>query len=461
MLPLQLIISGWMILILIMSLVKIKYGVALFLLYMILVPAVMISIGDRVWGANVVNTAFLLSYIVYFIRNKRSVDWKPFIPFVVYFVMTLLIMPFQTGMPLFEMFDQWRKDVMMYLFLPFVMWNVMRDDPSSVKLFRNMVLGGVVVALAYGLYLTTMPGENPYQMIMLLISGVGAEVDWFSYYGAFDSGRLFGRISSVFQHPMQFALFLGLSSLYLFGVRHKVSRKFFSVLMLGLIVMSLICGVRSVLGGLAVAVAYYLVVGRNAKVFGALLVLGFVGILIVLQIPELSVYLGSIVDINNSSGAVSGSSIDMRLDQLYGAVEEAEANPFWGLGYSWTTYYQSLYGNHPECLAFESLLYVIICNFGISGFIIWGVLGILIVWNNFRFNLKEKVVVDALFVFYIAYSAITGEYGYMKLFLIFYVLLLGEKFEDDAEEETKKEALEAEAKKNLDDQEAPKIEGEQ
>ena len=461
MLLLQLIVSGWMFLILIMSLVKIKYGVALFLVYMILVPAVMITIGDRVWGANVVNTAFLLSYIVYFIRNKRTVEWRPFIPFVVYFVMTLLIMPFQTGMPMIEMFDQWRKDVMMYLFLPFVMWNVMKDDPSSVKLFRNSVLVGVAVAVAYGLYLTTMPGENPYQMIMLLISGVGAEVDWYSYYGAFDSGRLFGRISSVFQHPMQFALFLGLSSIYLFGVRHKVSKKVFSVLMLGIIVMSLICGVRSVLGGLVVAVAYYLLVGRNAKVFGALLVLAFVGLLIVLQIPELSVYLGSIVDVNNATGAVSGSSIDMRLDQLYGAAEEAESNPIWGLGYSWTTYYQTLYGNHPVCLAFESLLYVIICNFGMAGFVIWGVLGILIAWNNFRFDLKEKVVVDALFVFYIAYSAITGEYGYMKLFLIFYVLLLGEIFEDEAEEEAKKEALEAEAKKDLDDQETPKIEGKQ
>lgn len=435
MLPLQLIISGWMIVILIMSLVKIKYGVALFLVYMILVPAVMITIGDKMWGANVVNTAFLLSYAVYFIRNKRSIELKPFIPFIVYFVMTLIVMPFQTGMPAIEMFNQWRKDVMMYLFLPFVMWNVMKDDPTSVRLFRNSVLFGMVVAVGYGLFLTTMPGQNPYQMVMLLLSGIGGDVDWYSYYGAFGSGRLFGRISSVFQHPMQFALFLGLSIVYVFGVRNKISKKFFMVIMSGLVVMSMICGVRSVLGGLAVATAYYLVVGRNAKVFGALLIFGSIAIVVISQIPELSVYLGSIADINNKTGAVSGSSVEMRLDQLYGAVEEAEANPIWGLGYSWTTYYQSLYGNHPICFAFESLLYVIICNFGIAGFVIWGTLAMLIIWNNFRFNLKEKVVVDALFVFYVAYSAITGEYGYMKLFLIFYVLLLGETFEDDAEDE--------------------------
>lgn len=456
MLPLQLIVSGWMVLILIMSLAKIKYGVALFLAYMILVPVVMITIGDRMWGANVVNTAFLLSYFVYFIRNKRKVDIKPFIPFIVYFMMTLLVMPLQTGMPMVEMFDQWRKDLMLYLFLPFVMWNVMKDDPSSVKLFRNSVLVGIVVAVAYGLFLTTMPGENPYQMLMLLMSGVGGDVNWYSYYGAFDSGRLFGRISSVFQHPMQFAFFLGLALIYVFGVREKLSKAFFSIVMLALVIMSMICGVRSVLGGLAVALAYYLVVGRNAKVFGSILVFGFVAILIVSQIPELSAYLGSIADFNNTKGAVAGSSVEMRMDQLYGAVEEVHANPVWGLGYSWTTYYQSLFGDHPVCLAFESLLYVIICNFGISGFFIWGILAILIIWNNFRFNLKEKVVVDALFVFYVAYSGITGEYGYMKLFLIFYILLLGESFEDKAEDT--EDSADEESEK-FEDDDVRKIEG--
>lgn len=443
MLFLQLFISGWMGLILLMSFVKIKYGVALFLAYIVLVPAVMITIGDKVWGANVVNTAFLLSYVVYVIRNKKAVEFKPFIPFVVYFILTLLVMPFQTGMPLDAMFEQWRKDIMLYLFLPFVMWNVMKDDSTAIKLFRKAVLISIVIAVAYGLFLTTMPGENPYQMAMLLLSGIGGDVDWYSYYGAFDSGRLFGRISSVFQHPMQFALFLGLSIIYVFALRNRISKKSFSILMLGLLIMAMICGVRSVLGGLAVAMAYYLIMGRNAKVFAAIVVFGFAAIVVISQIPELSVYLGSIADINNTKGAVSGSSVEMRMDQLYGAIEEVESNPVWGLGYSWTTYYQSLYGDHPVCLAFESLLYVIVCNFGISGFFIWGVLACMIIWNNFRFELKEKVAVDALFVFYVAYSGITGEYGYMKLFLIFYILLLGESLldneEDDDQEKKKSE----------------------
>ena len=77
----------------------------------------------------------------------------------------------------------------------------------------------------------------------------------------------------------------------------------------------------------------------------------------------------------------------------------------------------------------------------------------LIIWNNFKFDLKEKVVVDALFVFYVAYSAITGEYGYMKLFLIFYVLLLGETFEDNAETEESDNEDEPDCLEQVEDEE--------
>ena len=58
---LQYFISFWLILILLLSFVKLKVGVSLFLLYMICVPFVMINIGDKTLGVNVINTTFLVS----------------------------------------------------------------------------------------------------------------------------------------------------------------------------------------------------------------------------------------------------------------------------------------------------------------------------------------------------------------------------------------------------------------
>lgn len=46
-------------------------------------------------------------------------------------------------------------------------------------------------------------------------------------------------------------------------------------------------------------------------------------------------------------------------------------------------------------------------------------------------QLSENVLFDCLMVFYISYSCITGEYGYMKYFLIFYILMLCNQLESE------------------------------
>ena len=446
---LQYFISFWLILILLLSFVKLKVGVSLFLLYMICVPFVMINIGDKTLGVNVINTTFLVSYLLHVYLKNEKIDWQPFVPFIAYYLLALVVIPLQSGMPLIDMFDQWRKDVMMYTFLPFVMWNVMKNDHSSIKLFKNTILLGIVIAVAYGLFLTTQGGNNPYQMIMLIISGGnGNDVDWAAYYSAFGSGRIFGRISSIFQHPMQFALFLGFSSIYVFFIRKYFKKPVFVVLVAAIGFMAVACGVRSVLGGLVVTTVYYFLKERNLRMAAYIVFFGIFFYLVVSQIPMMSAYLGSVADINNSSGAISGgSSIGSRIDQFYGAIDEMKNDPYLGLGYGWTDYYQRLYGNHPVCYAFESLLMVIICNYGAYGFVLWGILICGVLQNNTKMNFKETSLVNALFVFYVSYSCITGDYGYVKFFLIFYVLMLGESLTNDSEDECDDSEGEAEKEK--------------
>ena len=99
------------------------------------------------------------------------------------------------------------------------------------------------------------------------------------------------------------------------------------------------CGVRSVLGGLVVAVAYFFLMSKDYKMMIGVIVVALVVYFIADSIPELSKYLGSMADINNTKGDVSGSSVDMRLNQLEGAIKEGNKNPLFGLGYGWTGYY--------------------------------------------------------------------------------------------------------------------------
>lgn len=417
--------SIWLILVLLMSFYRLKWGLVLFLAYMVLVPEVRFQLGSFRLGQNLFTTVFLLSFVLYASRTHMRIHWRPLIPFLIFFGVWLVMMPFQP-IPAGWMINMWRVNAMGTLILPFVMYNVMVEDPSSIRLFRNTMLVCVVIAIGYGLVLTRMGGENPYQLLCSFVFTTDQPgQDMESYYAAEGGGRLFGRISSVYRHPMGFALFIGLSLIYIYSLQKYLGRWRFLLLFIAIAVMTIACGVRSVLGGLVVALAFYLFVRRSFKLLVAVCALYFIGAIVFKQMPEVASYVGSIADIHNKQQAVSGSSIDLRLEQLEGALKEASKSPIWGLGYEWTSYYKSIRGDHPICLAFESLVYVAVCNGALVGCLLWIYLIIAVMVNNVRLT-NDSALLNAALVFWIAYACITGEYSYMKTFLIFYVLMLGE-----------------------------------
>ena len=443
------IFSIWLILIIFLSLFKLKWGVALFLAYMILVPVVQFRLGGLRLGANYFNLLFFICFCFYARLKNIKLHWQPLVPFFIFFLVWLIIMPLHS-IPTDWMLNRWVRNAMNMLILPFVMYNVMANDPSSIRLFRNTMLVCIVIAIGYGLAQTQTPGENPYQMLCFSIFDMGDErfdMEYFEHYYSVEgnTGRLFGRLTSVYTHPMGFALFIGLSLVYVYYLRAKLKKIPVFILLLAIAVMAVICGVRSVIGGLVVAVAFYLFVKRNYKMFIAIMVVGAVVYVLMEQIPELNTYLSSISDVTSGKRHdVGGSSIEMRLDQLRGALNEASKSPVIGLGYEWTSYYQSIHGPHPVCLAFESLIYVAVCNGAMVGCLLWIYLIIAVMVNNKRLS-SDSALLNTALVFWIAYACITGEYGYMKTFLIFYILMLGEQLLQSRDEQENNTIAEASA----------------
>lgn len=410
-------------LILILCFCNIRWGAACFLAYSILVPLSDITVGGLHFGENLVKTILLLSLLYDFkLRHHYKLSWKFFIPFFFYYLTELAIIPFQDETPTGWMYNNWRVSFMGTMFGAFVIYNVLKTYPKSLKLFRYSAIFSIIVAGVYGLFLTTTGGINPYIFDIVVSTGsVSDAQDLMGYFSADD--RMFGRISSVFMHPMSFGLFIGLAFIYVFAIRSKIKKWLFIALLLILSLDALFCGVRSCIGGLVVAVAYYLIFSRNIKIGLAVLFVGIIGYNIISTMPELSDYLGSIADIHNTQSNVRGSSIDMRLEQLNGCFKEIQRSPILGKGFGWVSYYKANFGDHPVILAFESLIFVVLCNNGILGLFIWAILIYLVLRSNHRLKLKDKYVVDSLLVFYITYSCITGEYGYMKYFLLFYICM--------------------------------------
>lgn len=422
----ELIQGLWVGLILVLLVCRFKIGLALYMAYILLVPFMNINIAGVSLRWNLVNIFVFLVAIWEFKYKRRNfkINVTPLIPFLLYFGVSLVMMPFQDDTPIDVQFNFWRASIMQCMILPFALWNYMRLDKYSIVFFRNIVFTCIIIAVLYGLFLTTTPGLNPY--ILLMSSANGSEFNE-EYALALDQGRLWGRISSVFLHPMIFGLFLGLAMVYTFFNRKKMNKYVFAALFLVIVIDSVVCGVRSVLGGITVAIAVYFLQGRNFKIMFAFTILAVIGYFVISGIPDLSSYIGSITDIHNKNQAVSGSSVEMRLAQLEGCFNEIRNCFLQGKGFGWTDYYTKLHdGNHPIILAFESLIYVILCNSGFIGVVLWGVIILKIMRYNMRFQRETSALLDSLLVFYIAYSCITGEYGYMRFFIIFYVLMLGE-----------------------------------
>ena len=442
----QILQTLWVIFIVIMLFWRFRIGVAAYLAYIFLVPYMKITIGglSELGGFtlqwNIIN---ILTLVAFFLHRQATYnedfeyDWRPMLPFALYFGVSLLLMPFQDGVPIGSAFSMWRVQAMKYLILPFVIWNDVRTDYNSLKLYRNVTIACIWIAVLYGLYLTTMPGINPY---MITISAANGE-QFNLAYAAGNSGmgdntdlnedRLFGRISSVFNHPMTFGLFLGFSLFYLYRNKENINKWLLYGLTLFIITDIIVCGVRSVFGATIIAIMFLLIQTRSFKLFFSLAAGVCLLWTLVTYIPSLNNYLGSVFDSDSSN--VGGSSLQMRLSQLDGCFQEIQNTIIEGKGYGWTGYYISHYDEHPTMLHFESLILVILCNSGIIGMILWLTFGIIIMRYNNWSERSIATLLNSLLVFYIAYACITGEYGYMQYFILFYILMLGEDLYQDEE----------------------------
>ena len=409
----------WVALIILMFFIKLRTGICLYVAYMILVPYMNINVGINLqW--NMVNTLLLVAFLISFKKRKKSnFSFKPFIPFLFLFLAQLLEMPFQSDVPLDFAFNSFRLNLMTYMILPFVIWNSAEDAKLCVQL-KNTVVVSICIAFGYGLFLTTIAGQNPYQMLIMAANGE----EWNEHYAAIGGGRIFGRISSVFGHPMTYGLFLGMSLVYIYGIRDYFNKYVWMVLQFGIIAAIFLCGIRSPIGALFVTVLVFLFLNHKIKLMIQVGMVGCLGYAIISSIPDLNSYVESIFSDDKSE--VAGSSMEMRMSQMEGCLIEIKNNPLFGKGYGWTGYYEQNFGDHPIMLAFESLAYVVLCNSGFVGVIIW-IVFIAMYLKKAKLFLKNKDLFNSaitLMVYYVAYSMITGEYGYMKFLVLFYTFIL-------------------------------------
>lgn len=410
--------------VLVLMVVRLEWGMALFVIYSFCLPVKSIIIGPLSLPYNL----FFIAMFLAAMRLKTGKSWKqrtkPLTPFIWLYMALLLLMPFAgSNQPIVNQFRWWVSDLLPSLAVPFAIWNLYLVDRNRLRVIIWALFMAIVIAIGYGLFVASLGGANPY--LSLLLPMVGSE---FNEYYAFerDDGRLFGRVSSVFVHPMTFGLFTSLSFWFVFYYFHPADNRkkvvCMSFFLLPITIMTLVSGVRSTIVGVLIGLIIYVYMNKPGAQLKTALLLLFVGLVIMNVNEKLGDY---VLSIFNSGAAkdVSGSSLGLRLKQLYGCFNIIESNMLLGMGYRWNNFYQNVYGDHPQVLAFESLLFVVLCSWGIIGVVIWTMFSAKVVTLLRKEFGARSIPIITLFFIYIGYSLVTGEYFYMQYFVIFYILM--------------------------------------
>lgn len=431
---LQIILSIFSILIITLIFVRPQKGILLYLIYFFLAPHLII--GSVVLGTRTEAILFLMAFLMTTYKKTPSVVYRQLKPFILFFALQTMLIPFSFD-PEFS-FNTWCVSASQLIFVVFLGALIYIDkNRFGTNIITNIFFIMFLIIIGYGLFLTTMPGLNPYQMLLQPIFGgsfneaYAAGQSGNSSLTTLADGRLFGRISSLFSDPQKYALALGLFFIFLFLYIKK--KLFLVILLLASGIAIVTSGVRTPIAALGITGLFMLLYYRKYKYFVySLFIVSILFYIVPLISSDAAEYIASIANSNDSN--TNGSSLDMRISQLEACFNIIKQNPFFGNGIGWTSWYLEKHvGGHPQALYFESLLFSVMCNMGIIGIVIWCIFAISYI-RTVSYYVSEKpkrTILYSLFVFYLAYTGITGDYGYLILMAIFYVIIMGYSYSKD------------------------------
>ena len=424
-------ISFCSLLILVLCAVKPKYGLPLYIVYSLFFPY--LQIGNLALVGRVAALLFLIFFFLNYRNKIKNVDYSPFKPFFFLYIAQFFLLFIQDPTYFPIGFDRWNTYVLTTITYALLIYTDVQTNYRGIIVYNNALLISSLIIILYGLFLTSIPGINPYQILISPLFGCEFNEAYAlgdSYLSSSTSsladGRLFGRISSVFSHPMLYGLNLGFFFVVVTYVLYE--RKKYRLLVLFeicLIAAVVTCGVRSAIAALVLT----LIVGILNLKRTRLVIMSILAFLLVINIlpmvsPAVNEYLLSMFD--SSGNVVQGSSLKMRYNQFIGCFGVIQDCLFTGKGFEWTSDYLSKHEIHPVLLNFESLIFMIICNSGLLGLVIWGIF----ICMFFKFSRKiknknQQTAILCLFTYYIMYSLITGDYYYLKYFMLYYAVLVG------------------------------------
>jgi hypothetical protein len=314
------------------------------------------------------------------------------------------------------------------LLIPIMLWQICKKE-SDTYYFAKVILVCFILMGVYGIFCYT----TELNLYVTVLSVLFRKDDNNAVFAGTERAGLVGRIQSTTFHPMLWSVLL-IMVLYTSFIFFKNKKKSILIGFVPLTLFNLfVCGVRS--GIIALFAGSLLLFSRTSTKF-KLIVFSSLMILLLMGIDtsifgKYQDYVESIVYLGNSEKNIGGSSLNMRLSQLGGAIDLWEkGGVLFGNGFGWCDNYYGKKGDHPVLFGFESIIFKVIIDSGFIGILIWTWL----FYSMYRLNntycnsedekyKKDYIIINCLIVSYIVFTVVTGIFG-LNFFLIFVVLAI-------------------------------------
>ena len=283
-----------------------------------------------------------------------------------------------------------------------------------------------IIACSYGI-LTYVIGYNPYGMML-----EAGEAGMSAY-------TLRGRVtSSTFVSTNAFGYFLVIALPFLTYLKDRpevgknektIKLAFFLVL-----VSIVLCKKRAaMIAGIAFLIMYALSMNykKALRVIVSTISICVLFAILLNTIPSLfgfRDYLKSVLFFWNDSAIKGiersqlGSSMALRLRQVTYPFIEVKDNYLFGHGYSWCGWYLSQNKLHPVLFGFETIIALSICELGVLGPVVYGVL-FAIAYKYMHVNEKNKINYPLLYTCTYAIDTVATGLNYLFLFLVITVII--------------------------------------
>lgn len=294
---------------------------------------------------------------------------KTIILFFIFFFLTLLLSDYT------DLKYQSFSTLKLFLtdYLPAVLAYFIINDKYDISLFAKVLSVSIIISCIYA-FVTIIIGTNPYNLLINIL-----------YKEDFNLNNVLldGGTAGTFAHPNGFGFFIPIAfSFFVIILSYDKSKLYYLVLLL-LLIGAIGCQKRTCFISLFIYFAF--IVGfsniqKKIKYISYALFVGVIFLLIIISLPKsnrvsriletsLSFWDDKIAERNN----ITGSSFEMRMEQITYPFVMIKDNIWFGKGSGYIDYYQNVEGNlsHPILKGFETLPCKIELETGIFGFFIW------------------------------------------------------------------------------------------